>query len=268
MEIDYLHISAFARTPGRGNSAAVCELESWPSDEKLAQIARAIGLPVTSCLVTTADGMELRWLSRSGSFVQSMCGHGTLAASFVVALRNPGLATFSFKTPGGLVPVRRDGDMFFMALPRWDSRPIGDWPELCDALGQRPRELLDAGRDVISVYESEAQVRALAPDMGKLLALGRRGFVATARSTEFDCVSRFFCPSFGLGVDEDPVTGSAHCSIAPLWSQRLSKSRLRAYQASPTGGELICDVGSTTVTIGAPAALLARARINISSGHQ
>jgi len=263
MEIDFLHVSAFTREPGKGNSAAVCELEAWPPDEKLSLIARTIGLPVTSCLVTVKGIMELRWLSRAGTFVQSMCGHGTLAASFVVSLRNPGLTQFSFNTSGGVVHVRRGADMFFLALPRWNSRPIESWPELSDALGRAPRELLDAGRDVIAVFQSEAQVRDLSPDMAKLLSLGRRGFIATAAGSQFDCVSRFFCPSFGLGVDEDPVTGSAHCSIAPLWSQRLSKTSLLAYQASPVGGELHCDVSQDTVTIGAPAALFARARISV-----
>lgn len=264
MDIDYLHVSAFTRTPGKGNPAAVIELDAWPSDEALSRIARAIGLPVTACLVRGAEGLELRWLSRAGSFVQSMCGHGTLAASLAVALRDPSLTAFSFKTPGGPVPVRHDAEVFHLALPRWDSTAIDGWPELCAALGASPRELLDAGRDVVAVFDSEAEVRALSPDMRGLLALGRRGFIATAAGRQFDCVSRFFCPSFGLGVDEDPVTGSAHCSIAPLWSRRLGKTRIRAFQASPAGGELICDVAADKVTIGAPAALLARAQINVS----
>lgn len=263
MDIDYLHVSAFTRTPGKGNPAAVVELDAWPSDEALSRIARAIALPVTACLVRGDEGLELRWLSRAGSFVQSMCGHGTLAASLAVVLRDPSLTAFSFKTPGGPVPVRRDGEMFHLALPRWDCTPIGPWSELSGALGTAPRELLDAGRDVVAVFDSEAEVRALSPDMRRLLALGRRGFIATAAGRQFDCVSRFFCPSFGLGVDEDPVTGSAHCSIAPLWSRRLGKTRIRAFQASPAGGELICEVAADTVTIGAPAALLARVRVSV-----
>ena len=263
MKLNYLHVSAFTRTPGMGNSAAVCEFESWPTDEELSELAQTIALPVTSCIVRGPNGMELRWLSRSGSFVQSMCGHGTLAASFAVALSEPDLLRFVFKTPGGNVPIRREGDIFYISLPRWNSKPIDVWPELDEALGIPPSELRDAGRDVVAVFETEEEVRRLRPDMGKLLQLGRRGFIATAQGADYDCVSRFFCPSFGLGVDEDPVTGSAHCSIAPLWSERLGKQRLRAFQASAAGGELQCDVETESVTIGASAALVSRKSVTI-----
>jgi predicted PhzF superfamily epimerase YddE/YHI9 len=122
-------------------------------------------------------------------------------------------------------------------------------------------EFHDAGRDMIAVYGTEAEVRALAPDMEKLRALGRRGFIATAPGRDFDCVSRFFCPSFGIGVDEDPVTGSAHCSIAPLWAGKLNKSTLRAWQASAAGGEIRCQVTPESVIIGAPAVLVGPGRI-------
>jgi PhzF family phenazine biosynthesis protein len=263
VNIDYIHVSAFTAVPGRGNSAAVCELDEWPGDEQLSRIARAISLPVTSCLVTSERGLELRWLSKAGSFVQSMCGHGTLAASLVVALREPKLREFSFLTPGGTVTVERADDLFFLALPKWSAIPMEPWPELTAALGARPAEVLDAGRDVMAVYKTEDEVRSLEPDMKLLLALGRRGFIATAPGTSYDCVSRFFCPSFGLGVDEDPVTGSAHCSIAPLWAERLNKSTLSAYQASSMGGELLCRVSSDAVTIGAPATLLSRGFVTI-----
>jgi predicted PhzF superfamily epimerase YddE/YHI9 len=134
-------------------------------------------------------------------------------------------------------------------------------PDLARALGREPIEVYDAGRDTIAVFADESHVRGLVPDMARLRALGRRGFIATAPGRQFDCVSRFFCPSFGIGVDEDPVTGSAHCSIAPLWAARLGKSKLRAYQASSTGGEILCEVTPHTVVIGAPAVVFEHARI-------
>ena len=263
MDIDYLHVSAFTRVSGSGNSAAVCQFSEWLGDKELARIAQTIALPVTSCIVESGQRLELRWLSKAGSYVQSMCGHGTLAASCATALRFPDRTQFEFTTPGGMVAVRRQDDMFFLALPRWDSRQIAPTPELAEALGKSPLEVFDAGRDTIALYGSESEVRALVPNMKKLLALGRRGFIATARGQDFDCVSRFFCPSFGIGVDEDPVTGSAHCSIAPFWADRLHKSVIRAWQASATGGELICEVAPTTVTIGAPATLFGRRRVSV-----
>jgi PhzF family phenazine biosynthesis protein len=261
MEVEYLHVSAFTTKPGGGNAAAVCQFERWPDDEMLARIAREIALPVTACIVRTADAAELRWLSKAGTYVQSMCGHGTLAASCVMAMQDPGQAGFVFSTPGGPVAVRLEGGMFFLALPRWNSTPLAADAALSEALGRAPLELYDAGRDTIAVYATESEVRSLTPDMDKLRALGRRGFIVTAAGKDFDCVSRFFCPSFGIGVDEDPVTGSAHCSIAPLWAGKLGKSSLRAYQASAVGGEVLCEVSSDSVTIGAPAVIYTRGRI-------
>ena len=268
LDIEYLHVSAFTRVPGKGNSAAVCQLTRWPSDEHLAQVAQAIALPVTSYIVQAGEQLELRWMSKGGRYVQSMCGHGTLAASCAMALRFPERAAFEFMTPGGAVPVRHEGDMFFLALPRWDSRQIAPSQELEEALGTAPQAVYDAGRDTIALFNTEDEVRALAPDMTKLLGLGRRGFIATAAGHDFDCVSRFFCPSFGIGVDEDPVTGSAHCSIAPLWADRLKKSVVRAWQASAEGGELLCEVGPTTVTIGAPATPFERGRVSVDGPEQ
>lgn len=263
MKIDYLHVSAFTKTPGGGNPAAVCEFESWPSEEELSRIAREIGLPVTSCIVRSTRGLELRWLSKSGSPVQSMCGHGTLAASYAISLQDPASSAFTFLTAGGEIPVRRDGDVFYLSLPRWDSKPVAAWAELVDALGAAPEQIRDAGRDVLTVFETEEQVRALRPTFPKLLALGKRGFIATARGVHHDCVSRFFCPAFGIGADEDPVTGSAHCSIAPYWAARLHKTTISAYQASATGGELICEVTPSAVTIGASASLLRRSSVSL-----
>lgn len=264
MEVSYAHVSAFTETSGGGNSAAVCRLKAWPDEAAMADLARAIGLPVTSIIVDAPRSMELRWLSRSGSFVQSMCGHGTLAAACVVAQAQPERDAFSFHTPGGEVLVRRSGGRFHLDLPRWNATPMPEgWPALNDALDAAPQVLLDAGRDVMAVFDSEDEVRALRPDMVRLLALGRRGFIATAPGRAYDCVSRFFCPSFGLGVDEDPVTGSAHCAIAPLWAQRLGKTQLRAFQASPVGGELLCEVSAKAVTIGASAVVWSHEKITI-----
>ncbi|SCK20038.1 phenazine biosynthesis protein PhzF family [Variovorax sp. HW608] len=263
MNIELLQVSAFTKTAGLGNAAGICEFEIWPDDDTLSRLARAVSLPVTACIVRRADQFELRWFSRSGTPVRSMCGHGTLAAAFAVSLSDPGLAGFTFQTPGGPVPVRKRGDVFYLELPRWDAVPLVPWPDLTSALKLTPVELLDAGRDVIAVYGSEEEVRSLEPDMAQLLALGHRGFIATARGHQHDCVSRFFCPSFGLGVDEDPATGSAHCAIAPLWAQRLGKSVLRAYQASGAGGELMCEVRDHSVVIGASAALQARRLVSV-----
>jgi PhzF family phenazine biosynthesis protein len=263
MDIGYLQVSVFSTIPGRGNPAAFCELPSWPSDERLFDLSKRIGLPVTSCIVREADEVELRWLTKEGSYVRSMCGHGTLAAAFGVFRDRPDLDRMSFKTRGGVVPVRREGERFSMTLPRWESKIIEAWPELASALGREPCRILDGGRDILAVYDSEDEVRGLEPDMPALVKFGRRGIIATAPGREYDCVSRFFCPSFGIGVHEDPITGSAHCSIAPYWAKELGKSELRAYQASPMGGDLNCTILDDGIAIAANAVLWREATVSL-----
>jgi len=263
VDVDYLHISAFTATPGQGNSAAVCHFASWPEDDELSRIAQKIALPVTACIVHVGDRTELRWLSRAGTYIQSMCGHGTLAASCVMAMDHPELREFSFSTPGGTVPVRCQGNLFYLGLPKWNSQHVSSAPGVAEALGRQPLEFREAGRDLMAIYASEEEVKDLNPDMAKLRALARKGYIATAPGLEFDCVSRFFCPAFGIGVDEDPVTGSAHCSIAPFWAERLQKTRLRAWQASAAGGELQCEVTPDAVVIGASAVLFGRGRVSV-----
>jgi PhzF family phenazine biosynthesis protein len=253
-KLDCLHVSVFTSTPGRGNPAGVCQLEEWPSTDLLSEIARKVALPVTSFVVAVADGLELRWLTKSGTPVKSICGHGSFAAAYAVSETRPDLEAFAFKTPGGAIVVQREAGLFRLRLPRWDAEPMSEWPDLVKALrASRPPEIFDAGRDVLAVFGSEAEVRDLSPDMEALLKLGHRGFVATAPGDAFDCVSRFFCPSFGIGADEDPITGSAHCAIAPFWSKQLGRPRIHAYQASAEGGELHCEVHDNSVTIGASA---------------
>ena len=251
MDIDYLQVSVFTSVPGRGNPAAFCELAAWPSDDELFALSRRIGLPVTSCAVRDRDELELRWLTKEGGYVRSMCGHGTLAAAYGVFRERPELDRFSFKTRGGAVPVIREGERFSMTLPRWEAKAINTLPGLAAALGHAPRRMLVGGRDILAVYDSEDEVRALDPDMQALLQFGKRGIIATAPGRDYDCVSRFFCPSFGIGTDEDPVTGSAHCSIAPYWVKELGKTELRAYQASPIGGDLSCTLLDDGVAIAA-----------------
>ncbi|MBR1175224.1 PhzF family phenazine biosynthesis protein [Bradyrhizobium sp. KB893862 SZCCT0404] len=254
-QFDYVTMSVFSRLPGGGNPAGVCSLGQWPLDATMGKLASAIALPVTSFVVEESGGIGLRWFSRSGTAVASMCGHGTLAAAKFVGDRHPEWMSFVFNTSGGSVLVEREESNFAATLPRWESTTTEIPPGLSEALGAIPVEVLDAGRDLIAVYRHDSEVRNLVPDMGALRAFGRRGIIATAPGRDYDCVSRFFCPTFGIGVDEDPVTGSAHCSIAPLWADRLQKTRLRAYQASERGGELVCDVSSTGVRISASVAV-------------
>lgn len=259
MRIDYLEVAVFSTAPNGGNLAAVGEFEAWPSEQSLSEFAKATQAPVTSCLVYAPEEVQLRWLTRAGSYVRSMCGHGTLGAAFAVSLAHPDWRSFTFQTPGGRIPIERRAERFAVTLPNWPVRPIPIPSGLVTALRAQPTEVFDAGRDILAVFPSEDEVRSLSPNMGALRELGRRGIIATAPGKNFDCVSRFFCPTFGLGVDEDPVTGSAHCSIAPFWAERMGKDLIRAYQASPQGGELLCAVSQHGVQIEAAVTLKKRA---------
>ena len=231
-------VDAFAGQIFSGNPAAVCPLESWLSDEKMQAIAAENNLAETAFFVRNGSGYKLRWFTPAVEI--DLCGHATLAtASVILNDLTPGESSVSFETKSGKLTVTRDGDLYSLDFPsRPPARGIEVCPELVPAMGGRPEAVL-AARDYFVVYESEDELRALKPDMAALMNIDRFAVIATAPSHQFDFVSRFFAPA--KGVPEDPVTGSAHCSLIPYWSERLGKKKLHAYQASPRGGELWCE---------------------------
>lgn len=242
----------------------MCRLQAWLSDDILRKIALQTGLPITSFLVREGNAERLRWFAREGNEVQSLCGHGTVAAAHVcLRLEQEAPSTVAFQTRAGLLVATREGGAVAIDFPRWTITRCDPPPGLADALGLAAQEYWTAGRDYLAVYANEAEVRSLRPDFERLLTLGRHGFIATGPGLSHDCVSRFFCPSFGIGENEDPVTGSAHCSIAPLWAERLGKQEIRAYQASGRSGDLACRVKPDAVRISARAAIFVRGTISI-----
>ena len=232
-------VDAFAREVFRGNPAAVVPLDRWLNDETLAAIARENNLSETAFLLPRGEDFEIRWFTPEVEV--DLCGHATLASGWVVLNRlQPERQRVTFHSKSGpLVVAREDGtDALAMWLPSRPPSPVLARPELAEALGARPREIL-AARDYLVVFENEAQIRALSPDMAKLKTLDRFGVCVTAPgSNGVDFVSRFFAP--GEGIPEDPVTGSAHSTLVPYWSKRLGKERLVARQLSARGGELDC----------------------------
>jgi len=169
-----------------------------------------------------------------------LCGHATLAAAYVVLNHlQPELDSVSVETQSGELVVTRDGDGLSMDFPARAPTPVAVSEALSDALGEAPAEVY-ASRDILAVYEDEASVRRLSPDQAKLLALDEGlGVIVTAKGDAVDFVSRFFAPK--AGVAEDPVTGSAHCTLVPFWAERLGRSKLVAHQVSSRGGELHCE---------------------------
>jgi PhzF family phenazine biosynthesis protein len=238
MPIPIVQVDAFADAPFRGNPAAVCLLPA-PCDEAwMAGVAREMNLSETAFLVRRPDGSyDLRWFTPAVEV--RLCGHATLASAHVLwerALLAPTEAA-RFHTKSGLLTATRASDgLVELDFPARPSSPIPVPEGLAEALGA---PVLHTGRsaddDLVEVA-SEAVLRALSPDFARLRALPVRGVIVTARSdgAPYDFVSRFFAPA--VGIDEDPVTGSAHCVLAPFWGERLGKTEMLAYQASARGG--------------------------------
>jgi len=250
MQIPIYQVDAFSGRVFGGNPAAVCPLETWLSDEQMQSIARENNLSETAFFLPEGDGYRLRWFTPGVEV--DLCGHATLATAHVIFRHiSPELSRVSFQTRSGQLIVTRNGDRLTMDFPSRPPGPVEVHPQLVPALGAEPWQVLGA-RDYLVVYESEEQVRALQPDMAKLMDVDRFAVIVTAPGGDCDFVSRFFAPS--KGVPEDPVTGSAHCTLIPYWSRRLGKKQLFARQASARGGELWCEDCGERVHISGEAA--------------
>lgn len=243
----FYQIDAFADRPFTGNPAAVCLLESWPDDGLLQQIAAENNLAETAFTVPLAEGFEIRWFTPTVEV--DLCGHATLAAAR--ALReaqrvSDGLIRFETLAAGPLT-VRAEAEMLWLNFPSRPPRPVEPPTGLAEALGVTPRGTHRA-RDLIVELASENEVRDLQPDTARLRALDEFAVCVTARGSRHDFVSRFFAPR--QGIDEDPVTGSSFCSLAPFWFERLGRHELTARQLSLRGGEITCRVQGDRVEIG------------------
>jgi predicted PhzF superfamily epimerase YddE/YHI9 len=208
-------------------------------------IAAENNLSETAFFVREASGYRIRWFTPVSEV--PLCGHATLASAWVIfhALGHPGDA-IELQSLSGPLRVTRDGERLVLDFPTWPVREMEFPREALDALGARPGEVLGRDGAMFAVYADEQRVRSLAPDMSALAKLDLK-VIVTAPSTEVDFVSRFFAPS--EGIPEDPVTGSAHCSLVPYWAARLNKTSLHALQVSQRGGELWCELRDDRVLI-------------------
>ena len=238
MTILIYQVDAFTMGPFSGNPAAVCPLDAWLDDGTMQNIAAENNLAETAFIVEREDGYDLRWFTPTVEV--DLCGHATLASGFVVLNHlRPELSSVSFETVSGKLTVTRDGERLSMDFPARMPTPVAVSEALTDALGKAPSEV-HLSRDVLAVYDDEASIRALSPDQSKLLALDEGfGVIVTAEGDTADFVSRFFVPKGG--IYEDPVTGSAHCTLVPFWAERLGYPKLIAHQVSARGGELHCE---------------------------
>lgn len=245
MKLRMFQVDAFADRVFEGNPAAVCPLEAWLDAGLLLAIAEENNLSETAFFVPAADGFELRWFTPAEEV--DLCGHATLASAHVLfthlGYQRPEVR---FSTRSGQLVVHRGPLGLCMDFPAALPAPTETPVALVEALGSQPCEVL-AAFDYVVVYETEQQVVALAPDFAMLRRVGLRGVVATAPGGDADFVSRCFFPK--LRVDEDPVTGSAHCELAPYWARRLGRTHLVGRQRSKRGGTVACEVSGSRVLL-------------------
>lgn len=261
MELRYFQVAAFTDRLFGGNPAGVCPLEKWLPDKTLQNIAAENNLSETAFLVR-ADGdfdFHLRWFTPTTEI--DLCGHATVASAFVL-FSELGYARreIRFQSQSGLLKVLREGDLLVLDFPARPGAACSPPEALVRGLRATPAETFKA-RDYLTVFPNEADVRALQPDFPTLATLDCVGVIATAPGTDCDFVSRFFVPS--AGVNEDPVTGSSHCTLIPYWSHRLKKERLFARQVSARGGELFCRNAGERVFIGGKAVLYSKGHLQI-----
>ncbi len=248
-----LQVDAFASKPFSGNPAAVCLLDREPDSRWMQAVAAEMNLSETAFVRGVEDGFSLRWFTPLVEV--DLCGHATLASAHalweekIVEHRSP----IRFHTKSGLLTASRTSDAIELDFPATPAQQAGPPAGLIEALGANP---VFSGRtkfDVLVQVGTAAEVRSLKPDFRKLVQIGTRGVIVTSVSDDprFDFVSRFFAP--GAGIDEDPVTGSAHCCLAPFWQARLGKDKMTGYQASSRGGVVQVRVAADRVILGGQA---------------
>jgi PhzF family phenazine biosynthesis protein len=261
MTLRIVQVDAFTSTPYTGNPAAVCFLPR-PADERwMQQVAREMNLSETAFLVPEADAWGLRWFTPL--LEVDLCGHATLASAH--ALWETGLVPTGtqarFDTKSGRLTADRIGDRIEMDFPAQPDQPGAPPDSLLQALGVRARYVGRSRTDFIVEVATEDEVRALTPDFNLLRETPARGVIVTSRAASpgFDFVSRFFAPA--AGVDEDPVTGSAHCCLAPFWGARLHKHEMTGYQASARGGVVTVRIAGDRVILGGQAVTVLRGEL-------
>jgi predicted PhzF superfamily epimerase YddE/YHI9 len=262
MRLPIYQVDAFAEKLFAGNPAAICPLPQWLPEATMQAIAAENNLAETAFFVREGADYALRWFTPMVEV--DLCGHATLASAHIVfSFLEPARERVGFRTlKAGTLTVARRGDQLAMDFPSRPASPVEPPPGLLAAVGGTPREVLRA-RDYLLVYGSAAEVRALAPDFAALAKIPDCwAACATAPGDDgVDFVSRFFAPSHG--INEDPVTGSSHCTLTPYWAKRLGKTELKARQLSHRGGALDCTLNGDRVSIAGRAVLYLEGQITV-----
>lgn len=261
MSLPLFHVDAFADRPFSGNPAAVCLLPSWQEDRWLQAVGREMNLSETAFLVRDGDGFHLRWFTPKAEV--DLCGHATLASAHVLWQENitDSAEVIRFSTRSGLLKAVRRGDAIELDFPLEPDEPAEPPANLLPALGVSARYVGQNRFDYVVEVESEQVLRRIAPDFKLLGTVPCRGVMVTSRSADpqFDFLSRAFFPR--LGVDEDPVCGSAHCCLGPFWQRRMGKNSFVAYQASARGGVVKVRVTKDRAFLGGRAITVAKGEL-------
>ena len=263
MELPIFQVDAFTTQLFAGNPAAVVPLEEWIDDSLMQQIATENKLSETAFFVPknkAGDHWHIRWFTPAVEV--PLCGHATLASAAVIHREfSPASWPIRLESASGQLTVDVDGDALVLDFPANEAVP-GDMPEgLPEALGVQFEECLTTSGFYLLTLADEETVRALSPDFGKILSLTKDSIIVTAPGESVDLVSRFFGP--GVGIDEDPVTGAAHCVLTPYWSKRLGKKKLTARQISRRGGELGCELRGDRVLLRGHAAFYLKGELTV-----
>jgi PhzF family phenazine biosynthesis protein len=250
MKINLFQVDAFTNHLFGGNPAAVCPLDKWLADSVMQNIALENNLSETAFFIKENNTYSIRWFTPVAEV--DLCGHATLATAHVI-FRHLGYKAdrIDFQSRSGILSVSKAGELLLMDFPADNPVKIEAPARIVDALAANPIEAYKGRSDFLFVFNTEDEIKAIHPDFRKLSVEGVRGIMITAPGKSVDFVSRFFAP--GVGIDEDPVTGSAHTTLIPYWSKRLGKTEMNAIQASRRGGVINCKIRGDRVVIGGEA---------------
>jgi len=260
MKLRLFQADAFASGLFKGNSAAVVPLTEWLPDETMQQIAAENNLSETAFFIPEGDHFHIRWFTPKAEV--NLCGHATLATAHVLFNElNFAGEQITFNSKSGILKVKEVGGKLQLDFPADYAHEVEAVPIFAEAFGVHPLATFKGKTDYLLLFDSEETIHNFQPDISLLLSTNARGIIVTAKGKEVDFVSRFFAPA--VGVDEDPVTGSAHTTLIPFWAKRLHKTEMTALQLSKRGGELWCTLSGDRVLIAGKAVTYLRGEIDV-----
>src|SRR5688572_28203694 len=254
-------VDAFAEKMFTGNPAAVCPMTSWPDDRIMQNIAMENNLAETAFYIKKENGYEIRWFTPAVEV--DLCGHATFAAAYVLFNREGYTGDrIDFYSPrSGELTVTKRGDLLTLNFPTDVFEPVEPAAALLAGFDLQPVEAYKGKTDYMLVFEKESDIRAIKPRISEIAKLEARGVIITAKGDKTDLVSRFFAPA--VGVDEDPVTGSAHTTLIPYWADRLGRKALVGYQASARGGTVMVEHQGDRVELGGQAVTVVKGTLEV-----